>query len=317
MNSRKVKRESVGDVVHIRLCGKIKGQFATCDAMGRGLSVGCWEGVVSSQLPRLAANPVKVLKSDGNNKVIMGRLDLGGVETSVVVKIYGGRKGFVGRLRKIFRCKASRNFAASVRLLELGIGVAFPLAAIRGGHDNWMRGGVFVSGYVDGAVNLYDFVRDNISLNGSGGRDDFRLKRHLAGEIGRIFAMVDTAGLWHRDAKASNFLVCLQRGKVAESAAGFDVILVDLDGIKRKLVNSCEPGFRGLAKLASTLIWHGGISTSDYFRAFTVYCNLTGLDKSRRREVFRELTRRAVALRLLTLARTVINQKSKIKNQPR
>jgi hypothetical protein len=127
-------------------------------------------------------------------------------------------------------------------------------------------------------------------------------------EIGRIFAMLDNAGLWHRDAKAGNILVCPKSGNFADSASAFEVILVDLDGIKRKILRCRGSSFRGMSKLASTLLWHGGISTSDYLRAFTIYSNLTGLDKSRRRDVFRELARRAVALRLLTLARSAIEQ---------
>ena len=79
---------------------------------------------------------------------------------------------------------------------------------------------------------------------------------------------------------------------------------------KQKLAKSREPGFRGLAKLASTLIWHGGINRTDYLRAFMVYCNLTALDKERRKEVFRRLARRTVALRLLMLTKAAIDQKS-------
>lgn len=301
MNSRKVKSQSLGDVQHNRLCGKMKGQFVSEDAMGRDLPGSCWGEVVSSQLPALLANPAKVLKSDGTSKVIMGRLDFGGVEMAVVVKVYGAGKGVAGRLREVFRCKAMRNFKASAGLLELGIPVAFPLAAIKGGRDNWTGQGVFVTEYVEGSVDLHDFLLENINLDGKG--NDLNLKKGLAEQIGGIFAKLDGGGLWHRDSKAGNFLVCPRKG------AGFDVVLVDLDGIKRKLTKRREPGFRGLAKLASTLLWHGGISRSDYLRAFTVYSNLTGLSKGRRKEVFRRLAQRAVALRILTLAKAAINQK--------
>ena len=233
----------------------------------------------------------------------MGRLDFGGVEMAVVVKVYGAGKGVAGWIRGVFRCKAMRNFKASVRLLGLGIPVAFPLAAIKGGRDVWTGQGVFVTEYVDRSVDLHDFLLENINLNGRVG-GDLKLKKDIAEQIGRIFAALDNAGLWHRDSKAGNFLICPREG------AGFDVVLVDLDGIKRKLTKRCEPGFRGLAKLASTLLWHGGISRSDYLRAFTVYSNLTGLSKARRKEVFRRLARRGVALRILTMAKAAIKKQA-------
>lgn len=304
MNSRKVKSQSLGGVQHNRLCGKMKGQFASKDAMGRDLPGSCWREVVSSQLPALLADPVKVLKSDGTSKVIMGRLDFGGVEMAVVVKVYGAGKGIVGRLREVFRCKAMRNFKTSASLLELGIPVAFPLAAIKGRRELWTGQGVFVTEYVDGAVDLHDFLLENISLNVRAASGDLKIKKDLAEQIGRIFAALDNAGLWHRDSKAGNFLICPRKN------AGFDVMLVDLDGIKRKLAKRRELGFRGLAKLASTLLWHGGISRSDYLRAFTIYSNLTALSKARRKQVFRRLAQRAVALRILTMAKAAINQKA-------
>lgn len=312
MTSRDVKiaeqPQSIPETVHLRLEGNIRGLFAMIAPSGRAIAESDWHQAVSSQLPALIENPSQIFKSDINSKVIMGHLGIGGVEMPVVVKIYGACNGIFSWLGGLFRAKAFRNFKASVRLLKCGIGVAYPQAALRGNPDSWVRGGVFVTGYVDGSVDLDAFVRANISGNGSGGSGDFRLKRHLAGEIGRIFAMIDNGGLWHRDAKAGNFLVCPHSVKVAECAAGFDVILVDLDGIRRKILKGRGSSFRGMSKLASTLLWHGGISTSDYLRAFTIYSNLTGLDKSRRRDVFRELARRAVALRLLTLARSAIEQ---------
>ena len=307
MTFREIKTESLPVVQYVRFCGEKNGLFAGLTASGEALDESCWEDVVCSQLPALLDNPVKVLKSDGNNTVIMGHLGFGEAEMGVVVKVYGVQDGFLGRIRGLLRCKAVRNFKASVRLLEHGIRVAYPLAAIKKGGAVWSQEGVFVTEYADGAADLHDFVLENIRLDGKG--SDYKMKRDLAEQIGGIFAKLDGGGLWHRDSKAGNFLVCPRKGE------GVDVVLVDLDGIKRKLVKRRQAGFRGLAKLASTLIWHGGISRSDYLRAFTVYSNLTGLGKGRRRKVFRRLARRAVGLRLLMLAKAAINQKSKIKNQ--
>jgi len=45
---------------------------------------------------------------------------------------------------------------------------------------------------------------------------------------------------------------------------------------------------------------------TDYLRTFTIYSNLTGLYRSKRRRIFRSLTRRAVAIRLLTLAKSAM-----------
>ena len=88
------------------------------------------------------------------------------------------------------------------------------------------------------------------------------------------------------------------------------IILVDMDGIKPYRIKRRSSRFRALAKLASTILWSGSVSRGDYLRTFKVYCNLTGLDVSRRKTVFSALAKKAFAIRLLTMAKTAIQEES-------
>jgi hypothetical protein len=51
-----------------------------------------------------------------------------------------------------------------------------------------------------------------------------------------------------------------------------------------------------------------GISRTDYLRTFTAYCNLTGLDPSHRRPLYRHLAKRAQAKRMRNMASIAIEK---------
>ena len=87
-----------------------------------------------------------------------------------------------------------------------------------------------------------------------------------------------------------------------------------MDGIKPYGFRPRSLRFRCLAKLAATLLWHRSINMTDYLRTFTIYSNLVGLDGSQRRRIFRDLARRAVAVRLLTMANAAMESPKREKS---
>ena len=132
------------------------------------------------------------------------------------------------------------------------------------------------------------------------------IKEGMCIQIATIFASLHNCGLRHRDAKAQNLLVTPAHG-----GDSCKVSLLDLDGVKSYVVKTSSVRFRPLSKLAATLLSFGDVNMTDYLRTFTIYCNLTGIDVCRRKEIFREISRRAVAIRLLTMAKTAAGSTEK------
>ena len=117
-----------------------------------------------------------------------------------------------------------------------------------------------------------------------------------------MLASLHKNGLWHRDSKASNFIVC------KDNQDKYRILLVDMDGIKRYLLPSRGRQFRSLWRLAASLMPVAGINRTDYLRTFTAYCNLTGLEPSQRRPLYRHLAKRALAKRMRAMATVVIDK---------
>ncbi len=279
--------ESAG-FVELRLGGGWAGRVALRDSAGNVFSGDDW-AVCLSRPGELCNEPVKTLKDGADTTVVVKRLEVGGRSIAVVIKSMRKARGARSFCRSLLRTKAHRNFNTAVKLCENDIPAAWPLASLRFKSSE----SIYISEYIENGTDLYSFLMDNLP---AGGGQRQMLKRQLSQEVGGILASLHTAGLWHRDAKASNFIVTQQE------TGQYRVMLVDMDGIKRYGPRRRRCRFRSLAKLASTLLWHGGIGTTDYLRIFTIYCNLSGLEVSQRREAFGEISHNAIALRLLNMA---------------
>ena len=286
-------------VVRLKLPGNWHAVVAVADSKGSILTTKQWSELLKNPLD-LLKNPEKVLKPDGSTTVVVQKVGNSHIPLQVVVK--SQRYGFSDIPGSFMSAKSLRNFITAAKLNSQGIPTARPLAAV------WRRRGlctthsIYISEYLSDSTNLNLFTRQ--FFQGSP-RDDLACKKDITRQAAAILASLHNAGLWHRDAKASNFLVCKQpNGKPK-------LMLVDMDGIKPYIFRKKGSRYRSLAKLASTLLWNGSIHKTDYLRAFKIYSNLTGLDDTEQPAMVRTLAQRAIALRLLTLARTAIRQAKK------
>jgi len=245
---------------------------------------------------QLIDSPEQVLKSDGDIAVIVKTLDVGNMAVRVVIKRQKCGDGFAGFCKGLLPGRSLRNFAAAERLRDGDIPVALPLAAIERKCGFITLESIYITEYIAGSKSLHEFLRDDLSA----GNEAAAVKKTLAEQIGRIFAAMHNTGLWHRDGKAGNFLVR------KDDAGGYEIVLVDMDGIKQYGLRGPQCRWRGLCKLASTVLWHGSIYMTDYFRVFKVYSELTGLKRQGRKEVFKGLIGQAVGLRLLSVARALV-----------
>ncbi len=252
----------------------------------------------------LTSKPDRVIKSEKHASVLVKTINIAQTQLTVIVKYRHRPLTFGNLIRALMPSTAIRNFRTALKLKRHNIPVVAPIAAIEKKKCRFFTTeSIFITRYLPESRDLYRFLRDNTS---SLKADNLQLKKLLARQLAQIFADLHNNRLWHRDAKAPNFLV-------RETAAdGLKIILVDLDGIKHyRLASSRSRRFRSLAKLAATVIWHPNIYTTDYLRTLKNYCNLTGLNSNRTGKIFRHIRQQAVAIRLATMANAAIDNSNK------
>jgi len=251
----------------------------------------------------LLENPQKVLKSDEKTTVILKNIKIGNTTKAVVIKQRHAGSGLINLCRAILPAKSIRNFRTAAKLRRNNIPTAHPLAAIRQKKFLFTTGSIYITDYIQNSTNLHDFIANHIPKNSR----QSACKKQLSNQIAGVLASLHKADLWHRDAKAGNFLVHFPS---RPPTGKYEISLVDMDGIKPYRINRSRCRFRCLAKLAATLLWSRKITRTDYLRTFTIYCNLTALDKNIRSPILRRLTSQAVAIRLLTMANSAMQSKT-------
>jgi len=296
-SNRNPKPQSTGfETARLKLTNGWSGRVALSDSAGNSFTARDWAECLSEP-GTLSEEPEHILKADGGTTIVVRNLKIADGNLAFVVKCQHVGGGFKNFCRSLLLPRAALNFHTAMRLYRSNIPVARPLAALRQRKGLFTTQSIYLTEYIQGSANLHAFLRDNHHLLNSPG---LALRKNLCSQIARIFASLHNASLWHRDAKAGNFLVHQpEKGQ-------YKITLVDMDGIKPYVLRRRRSRFRCLAKLAATLLWHRSVNMTDYLRTFTIYGSLTGLDASKRRRIFRGLARRAVAIRLLTLAKAAM-----------
>jgi hypothetical protein len=277
-----------GSTARLKLAGGLCGIVALSDSAGHVFSAADWATCLAEP-ERLQREPYEILKCDGETSVIVKIINIGAAEVNAVVKTRLGKKcPFSFRLDR-----AIRNFEKAIFLNDAGIPAEIPLAALRQKRNIFSEKSIYITHYVSQSASLYWFVKRNLA----GLPNQPAIKRHLAHRLAILFAALDNKGFWHRDAKPSNVLV------YKDDDGQYDLMLIDLDGIKPYGgLRTFNRRFRPFGHLAALRMISPLIYTTDCLRTFTIYCNLTGVNKARRKRLFRRLVNGLAAKRLESLA---------------
>ena len=271
------------DISDVKLSGGWHGWAAVRSAGQEQLSKAGWEKLLAEP-EKLFEGAQEMLTGNGSNTVTIKNLDIGGREIKTVLK--RRRRGW--GIRDIFRslraAQAIKNFIAAYKLRQYGLPVASPLAAIYHKRFIFCDQGIYISEYIEG-TNLYKFFRDTRE----GAVERYRTTQKLSEQIAGIFAELHKNNLWHRDAKASNFVV-------SKNGNGeYRVVITDVDGIKRYFSHSDERQMQGLWQLAASVMGLPGITRTDYLRTFKKYCDKAAIAGKHRGDIFRRLSQKAQA----------------------
>jgi lipopolysaccharide heptosyltransferase I len=280
----------------LRLGNGWSGRVVLLDAQGRKFQKTDWIKCLS-QPHLLFENVGEILKTEGQNCVAVKNLTIGDRHLKVVVKRHYPGGGLRQFFRSFQRGRALRNFDTALKLLSRGIPTAAPFAALHKRRNLFTEQSIYITEYFENGSNLHTFASEQL-LKKQG--EQFAIKKQLCYQLAAILAMLHKNGLWHRDSKATNFIVCKSiEGKCK-------ILLVDVDGIKpyRLRRKSCQ--LRSLWQLGASLFSVPAVNRTDYLRTFTIYSNLTGLEPSHRRRIFRELSDRAKAKHLHSALKNIL-----------
>jgi lipopolysaccharide heptosyltransferase I len=289
------------EVASLRLGNGWSGRVVLSDpsgglATGRKFSMTDWIKCLS-QPHLLFENVGKILKTEGQNCVAVKNLTIGDSQLKVVVKRHYPGAGLRQFFRSFQRGRALRNFDTALKLLSRGIPTAAPFAALHKRRTPFTEQSIYITEYFENSPNLHTFASEQLLKKQE---EQFAIKKQLCYQLATILAMLHKNGLWHRDSKATNFIVCKSiEGKCK-------ILLVDVDGIKPYFLRRRSRQFRSLWQLAASLLSVSAVNRTDYFRTFTTYSNLTGLEPSHRRRIFRELSDRAKAKRLHSALKNIL-----------
>jgi hypothetical protein len=300
------------DTARLTPASRYRAVVALRDRDGSPLNAGDWLECLGDP-ERLLDNPDAVLKSDGVNTVILKDIRIAGHDICVVIKSQRWSADFRNALRSAILPRSVRNFLMSARLHAAGIPVAYPLAAIFRRERLHITHDIFISAHIAGSCNLYEFLRDGLLP------EDHRLKvrKQLALQTANLLAGLHRQGLYHRDAKSSNFLIQLNRDMPGGQSAGEEfprVFLIDMDGIKPCFFRRRTRRLVSAAKLASTILCHKSINQSDFLRTFTACEEDLGIDRETRRADYRSVCSTAIAIRLLTMANVAMEGRGEVTN---
>ena len=280
------------------------GRAALYRARGKNFSKTDWADCLS-QPNLLFENIEKILKIGTQNWVAVKNLTIRDTQLKVVIKHHYPGAGWRQFFRSFRPGKALRNFKTALKLVHCGIAVTAPFAALHQRRNLLTKQSIYITEYFGNSSDLHSFASKRLLSTEPAAQ--FPLKRHLSHQLAAILASLHRNGLWHRDSKASNFTV-IPAHAARNTEQRYRILLTDMDGIKRYLLPRRSRQFRSLWQLAASLMSVSVISRTDYLRTFIAYCNLTGLEPSQRRPLFRRLAKRAQAKRLRTMATVVINK---------
>jgi tRNA A-37 threonylcarbamoyl transferase component Bud32 len=211
-----------------------------------------WQQALTKPQDLFSGQDVEVVKDSPGTLVVRRRLQVGGHNLDVFLK-RRRRKQAWKIIADCFRpARAVRAFKLGHALLTRRIATALPLAALEHRAGPLLMDNILVTEAVDG-LRLNKFLETHLgqqsrSANPLDSAQQRQLARHVLWELGRLVQRLHDSSFAHRDLKAPNLLVRWQSGQMPE------VILVDLDGLKRVRHLSARRGFQGLMRLNVSLL---------------------------------------------------------------
>ncbi len=216
----------------------------------------------------------EVRKDSPSGQVLRRRLTVGGRELDVFIK----RPQRTSRVKRLLDClrpsRPVRAFRLGHMLLARRVPTALPLAALELRRGPVLRESLLITETVD-AERLDNFLQRHLAPPGAGEADlgpqqQWDLARRVLAEMGRLTRRLHELGFSHRDLKATNMLV---RWSPPDDP---QIVLIDLDGLRRYPVVTTKRRFQALMRLNVSLLKCPAVNHAGQLRMLLGYLRRPG-----------------------------------------
>ncbi|MCK4627516.1 MAG: hypothetical protein KAT56_00860, partial [Sedimentisphaerales bacterium] len=247
----------------------------------------------------------KLLKEGGRNTVIVKTLTVGSTSLQVVIKHtrpYSGntvRDRFVaigrGLLEMIAHSRAVRQWFRANALISRPIPTAWPLAALERREGLRVKDSIFICEWIPDSANLAQVITQRQLT------DDYKYRKALAEQLGKLLGMLQYQDFRHRDCKATNIVIQTPPSQMPANKRLSGIMSygggyrcrafpVDLDGLRPRLFHSRFAGHEALIRLGeSVLSYYKQVTLADYARVFRSYIRYLELPETHNRALRRKL----------------------------
>jgi len=260
---------------HVVLASKRK--MAGSRAAEMQFDLASWQEALSRPDELFSGPGVVVVKDSRSSQIVRRKLQVGGHQLDVYCKRARRKWWWKAPLDCFRKSRALRAFGLGHELLTRRIATALPLAALERRRGRLLLDNILITEAID-AASIGDFVQTWLGTSPApGGVLDRAAQNQLGKEVlwqlGRMLRRLHDSRLAHRDLKSTNVRVSWSPGSSPE------IVLVDLDGLRRKPLLTARRRYQGLMRLNVSLLKCPAVNRAGRLRMLTGYLRRPGIGR--------------------------------------
>ena len=216
----------------------------------------------------------EVVKNSPSTTVVHKTIEVDDRKLDVYIKRNKIKTPLKRLLSAVRTSKALLAFNVAHELLNRHIPTALPVCALERRRGLFVQDSILITETVNAAL-LDAFMDRWLGANPRGheslsAQQQHSLANQVLGELGRMLRQLHTFRYAHRDLKATNLMVRWEPGMSPE------IVLIDLDGLKKVAVMSARRQLQGLMRLNVSLLLCPAVSRSGQLRMLLGYLSRPG-----------------------------------------
>jgi len=233
-----------------------------------------WQAALADLPALMSPQGAEVFKDSGSGRVIRRKMTVAGHQLDVFIKQPLQKRRWKIILDCLRPSRPMRAFSLGHSLLTRRIATALPLAALERRIGPVLLDSVLITEAVD-AQRLDGFLETWLSDQPKNDAPLAVNQRRVLGrqvlwQLGRLVQRLHDNRFAHRDLKATNLLVRWSPGQSPE------IVLVDLDGLKRRPMMTAKCRFQGLMRLNVSLLKCPAVNRAGRLRMLMGYLRRLG-----------------------------------------
>jgi tRNA A-37 threonylcarbamoyl transferase component Bud32 len=234
-----------------------------------------WTEILAQGPKLLEGDDVEVVKDSPSGRVVRRRLKVGDIELDVHIKRPRRKRAWKVILDCLRPSRPLRAFRLGHQMMTRGVDTALPLAAIEKRVGPFLTDSILIAETVQ-ASHLNQFLHVRLAhvadpqLAPLSQAEQETVARNVLSNLGRMVRRLHDNNLVHRDLKSGNILVHWT------PEDGPNVVLIDLDGLKRVSRISMRQRFQGLMRLNVSLLECTSVSHAGRLRMLLGYLRRPG-----------------------------------------